>query len=179
LETSLHLRRRNHENIHKHTYTLEEIEDQKFHEQHKKEGLEETHNPWETLDEEQTKEPKIKEFIPFLSSDPFQGTDHRIIEYMHGMTKGDMHNSVDEQVDQGQDDYIELRFQTTIILKHHSILYNFLTYSQSKNLVPRILVSLKAYLPNLNMSIVVFLLRIWIHWKYFYTREKELFFQVE
>jgi hypothetical protein len=48
----------------------EVIEDQKFHEQHQDEDLEEIKQPWETFDGEKTLEPEIEEFLPCLSSYP-------------------------------------------------------------------------------------------------------------
>jgi hypothetical protein len=89
----------------------------------------------ETFDGEKTVEPEIEEFLACLSSDPLciQETNQQIVEDMHGMKKEDMQSSVDEQVNQGKHDYIELWFHTTIRLKYHSILQHFLTYSNQSN----------------------------------------------
>jgi hypothetical protein len=120
-----------------HICIWEVIEEKKFHEKHQ-EYLGETDKPWTTSDEEQTKEPENEEFLPCLSSDPLciQETNQQIVKYMNGMTKEDIQISVDEQANQGKHDYIELWFQTTIRLRHHSILQYFLTSSQSEQVGP-------------------------------------------
>jgi hypothetical protein len=148
----------------------EVIEEKQFHEQHQ-EDLEETKEPWKSFDEEKTEEPENEEFLPCMSSYPLfiQKINPQILEDLHGMTKEDIQTSANEQINQRHHDYIELWFHTIIGLKHHFILQQFLAPSQSKQLVPHIPVSLKAYLSNLNMSIFVILLRTWIHWKYSYT----------
>jgi hypothetical protein len=91
----------------------EVIEDQKFHEKHQEEDLEEIKQPWKTFDGEKTLEPEIEEFLPCLSSDPLciQETNQQIVEDLHGMTKEDIQSGGNEQVNQGHHDYIELWFQ--------------------------------------------------------------------
>jgi hypothetical protein len=62
------------------------------------------------------------------------------------MTKEDMQTSANEQINQRNHDCIELWLNTIIGLKNHFILQQFLAPIQSKQLVPRIFVSLKEYL---------------------------------
>jgi hypothetical protein len=148
------------------TPALWEVEDQKFQKQHQEEDLEEIKQPWETFDGEHTLEPDIEGFLPCLSSYPLctQVTNQQIVEDLDGMTKEDIQSGDNEQVNQVHHDYIELWFQTPSFT-----LQQFLTSYQSKKLVSHILVSIKAYLPSLNMNLFVIMLCTWIHWKYSYT----------
>ena len=84
------------------------------------------------------------------------------------MVEEDMQISVDEQVNQGYQDYIEVWLRATIRPQQYS-LQQFLTSYHSKLLVSHLLVCLKAHFSNLNVSIFLILLRTWIHWKYSYN----------
>ena len=68
---------------------------------------------WITSDGEKTLEPKIKEFLAFLSLDPLwiQESNKQISKYLHGMTKEDMQTIFNEEESQGNTDYIETWFQ--------------------------------------------------------------------
>ena len=87
---------------------------------------------------------------------------------LHDMVEENMQISVDEQVNHGYQDYIEIWFQTTI-RPQQSLLQEILTSYHSKLLVSHVLVCFKAHFSNLNVSIFLILLRTWIHWKYSYT----------
>ena len=76
--------------------------------------------------------------------------------------------SIDEQVNQGYQDYIEIWFQETI-RPQQSLLQQFLASYHSKLMIYHVLVCFKADFSNLNVSIFLILLRTWLHWKYSYT----------
>jgi hypothetical protein len=122
----------------------------------------------ETFDEEQIEEPRMRNFY-HACHHILYAFKRSICKYPHGMTKEDIQIIANEQVNQRHHDYIETLVPYNHQLKHHFILQQFLAPSQSKQLVPHILVSLKAYFSNLNMSIFVIMLCTWLHWKYSYT----------
>ena len=119
---------------------------------------------------EPTLEPEIEEFLISLSEDPLcvQKNNHSKEDNLHDMVEEDIQISVDEQVNQGCQDYIEIWFQTTIKTQQ-SLLQQFLTSHPSKLLVSHIMVCFKTHFSNRNVSIFLILLRTWLHWKYSYT----------
>jgi hypothetical protein len=109
---------------------------------------------------------ETKEFPPCPSSNPLciQEVDQ---EYLYGMTEENIQSGPNEEANQGYHDYIEHWFQTTIRLKqHHSFLQQLFASYHLKQLVPHVLVFIKVYCSNLNVSIFVILLLTWLHWKY-------------
>lgn len=161
--------------------SLEVIKEEEFHELHPQEDLKafcnhpfqpigETKESWTKFDGEPPLELKIKEFLICLSEDPpcTNETSYSKEDDLRGMIEGDMESGLNKDVNQERQDYIELWFQMTIRLKHHSLLHQLFT-SSSKQLVLRTLVYIKAYLSNSSMNLFLHLLRTWLHWKYSYS----------
>jgi len=65
------------------------MEGKNIHEQHLKQDSKETKELWTAFNGEKTLEPKIEEFLLWLSSYPFciKETNHQIVENLHAMTK--------------------------------------------------------------------------------------------
>jgi hypothetical protein len=76
---------------------------------------------------------------------------------------------VSEPESQGYLDHIEAWFQMIVSTQHSSIIQHLLAPDQPEKPYPHILVFIKAYLLNLNMSRLTILLRTWLHWKSSYT----------
>jgi hypothetical protein len=104
-------------------------------------------------------EPEIEEFLASLYLDPL--CKSQMFEDLQGMIKEDMQaNSTDEEENQMSIGYIEEWFQTIIRPGHHFILQHLLAPNKKDRLVPHILVYIKVYLSNLNMSSFVILLHM-------------------
>jgi len=157
----------------------EVIEKQEFHES--QENLEpsfdhffqlegENEEPYIICNGEPTLEPENEEFLICLSRDPLcvQENNHSKEGNLPDMVKEDIQISVDEQVNRGYQDYIEIWFQTTIKPQRY-LLQQFFTSHHSKLLVSHVLVCFKTHFSNRNVSIFLILLRTWLHWKYSYT----------
>jgi hypothetical protein len=70
---------------------------------------------------------------------------------------------------QGDRDYIEAWFQTIIKPQYPSILQHFLASSPQEQLASHVWATIEVYFSYLDMSLLVNLLRTWLHWKYSYT----------
>ena len=119
----------------------EVIKEEEFHEQQQ----EETKESWTTFDEDNTLEPDIREFLRCLSTNPLciQETNNLKGGYLHGMVEEDIHNYLNEEVNQGHHYHIEKWFQTNITSKHLYLLQQLLVSKHLQPLVFHVFFALK------------------------------------
>jgi len=81
----------------------------------------------------------------------------------------DMQHCPNEEMDQDRYDYIKHWFQTSNPARHHSLLHTFLASYNLQLLVLHAHVHCKIYMLNLSMNISLYLIRTWIHWKFYFN----------
>ena len=156
--------------------SVEVIKEPDFHEEPKAstydlfQSIEETKDSWTISTGEKSLEPKIEEFLPCLSTNPFC----IIHSNLRGITKEKFNNGINEEVDEEHHSYIE-SWLTKIIKAHHSFLLQILVSHHSQQLVFHALMHCKIFISNLSMNVCVSLLCTWFHLKHSYTWRISLF----
>jgi len=114
------------------------------------------------LDEENPSEAEIEEHQP----DPActLEDEQRKLEDLH-----DAPDVAHESNDQEYIDPIEHWFQMTVSIHTSLIIQRFVASHQLMQLVPHVLVFSRICFSNLNMNMIILLLRTWLHWKSSYT----------
>ena len=121
------------------------------------------------LDEEQTFEPEIEEFLACLAPPYSQDCKDQLFEYLQGMTEKVMkYDSTEEQEQHGMQDYIEDWFQS-IFKPENDFLPFFLVPDSSTLLVSYIYSAAQVQISHVDMSLLSILLREWLLWKSAYT----------
>jgi hypothetical protein len=150
--------------------SLKFIKELEFHEEpkastdHLFQSMEEIEDSCTTYDGERPLEPEIEELLPCLSTNPICINHSDLC----GITKEDGQHCLNEEVHQEHYSYIECWF-TIIFEPHHYFLLHLLVSNHLQLLVFHALMNIKAYMLNLGMNVFVYLLCIWLHWKYSYT----------
>jgi len=122
---------------------------------------EEVNESWIMGNEDQTLEPEIEEFLASISHDPLCIQDFEQVpqEEFCAMTINE---------NQADKDHLKTWFQLVISSQHYSIIQ----HSFSSNLDQinfHVQTYIKVYFSNLDMSLLMILLRKWMHWKFSYT----------
>ena len=87
-------------------------------------------------------------------------------EDLHGEAKDeDIYDGINEERDQGHQDYIERWFETTTSTKHHSLLHIFCVSYHLQLLVFHAHIHFQFYMLNMSMNISLYLIHTWFHWK--------------
>ena len=109
--------------------------------------------------------------MPLFRSSRTQEIHYPIEEDLYGEAKEeDIWGCINEEMDQGHQDYIERWFQMSSTERHHSfLLQNLLLSYHLHLLIFHAHVQFQVYMLNLRMNASLYLFHTWIHWKYSYT----------
>ena len=112
--------------------------------------------------EDQTLEPEIEEFLACISQAPLciQNFEQAPQEELCVMT------IKESQINK---DHFKIWFQLVIRPQHHSIFQHSLASNLYDQLTFHVQTFIKVYFSNLDMSLLMILLRKWMHWKFSYT----------
>ena len=123
---------------------------------------EKVNESWITCNEDQTLEPEIEEFLACITQDPLCIHDFEQLpqEELCDMTIKE--NKTDK-------DHFKIWFQLVIRLQHHSPFQHSLALNLYDQLIFHVQAFIKIYFSNLDVSLLMILLRKWMHWKFSYT----------
>jgi hypothetical protein len=126
----------------------------------------ETKKLWTRPSGEQSLKPKIEEFSTSISADPLCTSEinHPEEKELHSMLKESIEITIHKHKD-----YIEIWFQEAIRPQYYSLIQHLMMPKQVCCLVLHIQVITAVTFSYMDMSMLLILLRTWLHWKSSYT----------